>query len=212
MNSPSPTLAEVLNSLSERIKADVRVAVPGEVQRYDAATQLADVKPQIVDRVENDLGELEDRPVPVIPNVPVLFPGCAGFHLTFPIAKGDTVLLVFNDRSIDAWQSGGGDTAPADARRHHLTDAVAIPGLHPNNAAIQGGTDGSVITIGSDSGSGDFVATAQRVLDLLNQLKTAIHNWVVVPNDGGAALKTALEALFTTWPTAPASATVKVKG
>jgi hypothetical protein len=62
------------------------------------------------------------------------------------------VLLVFTDRSKDAWQAHGNETNPADLRRHDLSDAVAIPGLHANNRAWSGAST-SDMTIGKDGGA-----------------------------------------------------------
>jgi hypothetical protein len=42
-------------------------------------------------------------------------------------------------------------------------------------------------------------------------LKTTITNWAPVANDGGAALKAALMALFASWPTTVAATKVKGK-
>jgi hypothetical protein len=211
----SPSLAEVLRRARSRAVQDVRVGLPGVVVAYDSATQLADVKPQISDTFEEEDGTVSNIAIPVIVNVPVIFPAGGGMRITFPVRTGDTVWLMFSDRSLDAWLSAGGDTAPADLRRHHLSDAVAIPGLHPNNAAWSD-ADTSVITLGSDSGAAEFVATAERVLTELNKIRTAFnaHTHVVTgtsatggPVTGSAATPTSMTTL-----SAPASSTVKVKG
>jgi hypothetical protein len=72
-----------------------------------------------------------------------------GASLTFPIALGDQVLILFNDRSIDNWKSGlsaklngnGGltpnNTSLSSSRTHHLSDGLAIVGfpLFPTSSA-----------------------------------------------------------------------------
>lgn len=210
--SRNPTLAAVLNDFKASMFADMRVAVPARVERYDAATQLIDAKPLLRDTFTTEEGEREIVSLPVITNVPVVFPGAGGFRLTFPVAVGDTVLLVFADRSIDTWLAQGGEVSPTDERHHHLSDAIAIPGLHPNSAPWSGAEAG-VVTIGSDSGPAEFVATAERVLTELSSLADVFTNWTPVAQDGGAALKTALTTLISAgWPHSVASATVKIKG
>lgn len=211
MSDLRPTLAELINRAKAEVSAELRVGLPAVVESYDAATQLADVKPQVKDTVENEDGSITQVPVPVIVGVPVQMPGAGGMRITFPVRKGDTVWLCFGDRSIDAWLSAGGDTAPADLRRHNLTDAVAFLGFHPTNAPWSGAEDG-VITIGSDSGAAEFVALAQHVSDRLTELKNAISSAAVLAGDGGATFKANLIAALATWPTSVASATVKVKG
>lgn len=190
---------------------DVHTAIPGEVTRYDAALQLCDVKPQVKAPVVQPDGSTEYESLPIVTNVPVVFPGAGGFRMTFPVQNGDTVLLIFSEASIDRWLEAGGDVEPGDTRRHHLADAIAVPGLHPKSKSWTGAEPG-VVTIGSDVGPADFVALATKVATELNALKTAFNTWVPVPNDGGAALKAILTTLFSTWPGSVASGTVKIKG
>lgn len=211
--SRNPSLAAVLNAFRASLLADVRVSVPARVERYDATTQLIDAKPLLRDTFTEEDGSQSVLSLPVITNVPVVFPGAGGFRLTFPVTVGDTVLLVFADRSIDAWLANGGETSPTDERHHHLSDAIAIPGLHPNNAPWSGAEAG-VVTLGSDGGAAEFVATADRVLERLNNIATAFNAHVhassgapPTPVPGVIPLATTLTGL-----TAPASSTVKIKG
>jgi hypothetical protein len=152
--SQNPTLAEVLRRVLERWGRATHVARPGRVERYDAVTQMADVKPlvQAMDEVEED--EFLAAALPVICNVPVVFPGAGGFRMTLPVQPGDTVLLVFADCSLDRWLAVGGDVDPGDPRAHNLTDAIAIPGLHPftPGASWTGAGTGS-LTLGKDGGA-----------------------------------------------------------
>jgi hypothetical protein len=210
----SPSLAEVLRRARSRAVQDVRVGLPGVVVAYDSASQLTDVKPQISDTFEEEDGTVSNIDIPVIVNVPVIFPAGGGMRITFPVRTGDTVWLMFSDRSLDAWLSAGGDTAPADLRRHHLSDAVAIPGLHPNNAAWSD-ADTSVITLGSDSGTADWVALASKVNARLDALESAMNSHVHLTAGTGApspAVNPAGSTPYSLDGESVASATVKVKG
>jgi hypothetical protein len=207
MASRTPTLQELLNLLGDRLMANLRCALPAAVDKYDSDKQLADVKPLIRDAFEDEDGAISNESLPVIPHVPVMFPGGAGLRLTFPLNPGDTGLLVFSDRSLDTWQDQGGEVSPTDLRRHHLSDAVFFPGLHPNNKPWSGAEAG-VVTLGSDTGAADFVALAAKVTAQLNALKSAIAAASASFLDGGAALN----AQLVTFPGSVASATVKVKG
>ena len=130
MSNGKPELADVLLRALRNKLAEVNVAIPGIIDRYDPEQQRADVRPTIR-RVYSDG---EERDPPVIVDVPVLWPRSGGASLTFPVRRGDTVLLVVCDRSIERWITQGGDTRnPGDPRRHDLNDAVAIPGLVPFN-------------------------------------------------------------------------------
>jgi len=106
---------------------EMRVSLPARVEQYDETKQRADVKPLLNRRYADG----EEAELPVIAGVPVVWPRSGGAALTMPVAKGDGVLLVFADRSIDRWLSDGGQVTPDDPRTHDLSDAVAIPGLVP---------------------------------------------------------------------------------
>lgn len=212
--SNTPTFAEVLNWYKERVVRDVRVAIPATVQRYDASKQVIDAAPQIKDLYEAADGTMQPLELPVVCNVKVLFPRAGGFSIVLPISVGDPVQLLINDRSIDAWQSNGGLQSPSDARRHDLSDAVAVLGMFPDNAALSD-VDTSVITIGKDGETANFAALANLVNQQLQALASVFSAWTPVPNDGGTALKTALTALISgppSWPADVSSATVKIKG
>ncbi len=128
MSNGKPELADLLLRAFRNKLGEVNVAVPGIVDRYDPAEQRADVRPTIR-RVYSD-GERLDPPV--IVDVPVLWPRSGGASLTFPVRRGDPVLLVVCDRSIERWLTQGGELrSPGDPRRHSLDDAVAVPGLVP---------------------------------------------------------------------------------
>jgi hypothetical protein len=167
-----PLLTEILAQVRERAAADVRVALPAKVVRFDAATQMIDAQPMVREGYIDENGERQTDALPVIPNVPVCFPGSGPFCITFPIAVGDTVLLVFSDRSLDKWLSVGGVIDPGDDRNHHLTDAIAIPGLRPGNAALK--SVGSCIKIGADAGAFEGVALGATLKTYLDSLTTAL--------------------------------------
>lgn len=149
-NPRTPRLAEVFRVALGRVKAELRVALPGRVEKYDDATQRADVLPLLKDTFPGEDGADEVVPLPVLPGVPVIFPGAGGYRVKLPLAAGDVVLLVFSDRSLDKWKAVGGEVDPIDLRQHHLSDAVAIAGLGdpsdgPGEAVIEIQADGMVV-------------------------------------------------------------------
>jgi hypothetical protein len=181
--SRNPTLAELLNTLQERTMARIRVAVPGRIVKWSKTTQLCDVQPEVADSWEDETGDYTSSKLPVIQNVPLIQHGNKRFRLTIPVAVGDKVQVLFNDRSLDEWLSHGGETAPEDQRRHHLSDAVAFMGLHPADAPWNGVSD-DYITLGSDGGSEDWAALATKVKSEISALRDAflkhVHNVATV--------------------------------
>ncbi len=202
--SDSPTWAEVISSAIESAAAGLHVSIPGEVESYDAATQTASIKPSLK-RPLPTLDRVEFLDLPVLPRVPIVFPRAGPFFVSFPIVKGDRVLLVFADRSLDQWVDAGREGDPLDGRTHDLSDAVAIPGLYPTSDPLADahaanmvlGKDGGSqihikpngeIHVGSENATA-FAALATLVLTELQAIKTAhdLHFHLGVTTGGGVS-------------------------
>lgn len=137
--SRSPELSEVLEGVRESAAADVRVCCVARVVRWDSSKpRECDVQPVHKRAYLNEDGDRTPEKQPVIPSVPVLYPGGGGFVITWPLQVGDEVLLVFSDDSLDKYLQVGGqsDIDTEDDRRHHITDAICIPGMGKLNQAI----------------------------------------------------------------------------
>lgn len=221
--SRSPELIEVLRTALDQASGELFVALPGKVVSYSPSKQTADIKPLLKKGLVFDDGSEEAEALPILPEVPVVFPRGGGYFLSFPLEIGDNVLLVFCDRSIDSYSqsSGAVDIDPVDLRTHDIADAVAIPGFFPSPRTLrdqigrsaafgkEAGTQvrarGSTVEIttgGADAATGGFVALANLVFQMWSVMDAVIRTkWVVVPKDGGAALKAAWIEAFPTPPT-----------
>lgn len=216
-----PDLAEVLEGAINARLLDLHTMLPGRVESYDAAKQVADVTPVVRRPIRTDDDDLDHEELPVIANVPVQWPRGGGFSLHFPLAKGDHVMLVFSEAAIAQWRESGELSDPGDLRRHDLSYPIAIPGISHEVAPLADtpatGTGtitvgaGGVLRVSTAGGTADFVALATKVSTALTDLKNAINGWTPVPNDGGAALKAALSSLFATWPASVAATTLKAE-
>lgn len=136
-------------SLADRLKPNVspfeeylrqydvalRVAAPGIIETFNPATQTATVLVAVMDRVNiyssGPNGSIEtaqrEKMLPVLVDVPVLFPRAGGFAVTFPVSPGNPCVLLFQDSCFDQhWQNGGIQSTNYITRRHDLADAVAI--------------------------------------------------------------------------------------
>lgn len=135
------TLNDAIRAAMESRLADLHVSLPGRVESYNMSKQIASVKPLVKKKLlDGSVLSME-----VLSNVPVIMPRTAAGSLTFPIARGDYVLLLFAERAIDNWMSLGGEQLPGDPRKHDLSDAIAIPGLFPSNASASPAEEGAVI-------------------------------------------------------------------
>lgn len=114
------SLEDILGRILDRATGDLWTALPARVVAYEAESQRVQVQPAPAD---------EDGALPVLPGVPVVFPGGAGAAVVWPIKAGDTGLVVFCSRSIQRWLASADEGDPQSTRHHHLGDAVFLPGL-----------------------------------------------------------------------------------
>jgi len=119
------TLTDAFRQAIEHRLSDVHTCLPAQIISYDHTKEKASVEP-LLKRKYRD-GKI-DR-LPIIVNVPVVWPRSGGCSLTFPVKKGDGCLLIFSERSLDKWLSVGGVVEPDDPRKFDLTDAIALMGL-----------------------------------------------------------------------------------
>jgi hypothetical protein len=111
--------------------------MPARIVSYDFTTQKASVQPTVNKKwTDGTTSEM-----PIINEVPVIFPSAGGASVSFPVLAGDTCLLVVCERSITEWLLSGGLATPLDPRKLDLTDAVAIPGLIPFNGQFPNRTN-----------------------------------------------------------------------
>lgn len=154
----TPTDVELIDAALERFARRLRVHLPGTV---DAVHTDASGNVTAVD-VRVDIGEYRGpegaetaRMDPLLPNVPVKWPGAGKARLTFPLGRGDQGLLLFLDRPTDEWKSNATGPVVARAKRwHDLADAVFEPGLHPLVAAWTGARPDAV-TLGYEDNGGE---------------------------------------------------------
>ncbi|MEK9496856.1 phage baseplate assembly protein V [Photorhabdus sp. P32] len=118
----------VFFAMQEVISAGLYVSLPCIIQSFDADAVTVTAQPAIRWKIRKKDGELESVSLPLLVDVPVIFPRGGGVTLTFPVKAGDECLVVFADRCIDYWWQSGGVQEPVDPRQHNLSDGFAIVG------------------------------------------------------------------------------------
>lgn len=219
-----PELAEVINRAVQLALARMFKVRVGRIEKFDASTGLADVKP-LQHEVREEDGTTSTYSVAVIPNVPVVSLGGGDFHLTMPVQQNDECVLLCADRSIDLWFDKGGEGDPLDLRRHNPTDAIAIVGLRSKPRKLsewptdrvelgkQGSVkvavkDGSVhlgVTSGQDAT--ELAAFASNTKSELNKIRTALNTFVQTFNTHTHTVSTAGPPLAHTGTAAPTLST-----
>lgn len=168
------TLSEAVRSAIESRLVDAHVAMPGRIVTYDDGERRASVQPLIKRGYVDENSRRVAERLPVIPGVPVIFPGSGGRRIFWDVLPGDTVLLVFASASLDKWLATGGEVDPLDDRHHSLADAVALLGLDafPDaaDAATTIGFVGSEIRVGGS----ESLALGSALQALLDAIDIAI--------------------------------------
>ncbi|AXF77910.1 phage baseplate assembly protein V [Erwinia tracheiphila] len=142
---------ELLDTLHHALSSQLRVAMPGIIQSFDAETVTCTVQPAIKGVISDQNGSTQSVALPLLVDVPVVFPRGGGVTLTFPVATGDECLVVFADRCIDFWWQNGGVQESVDPRQHDLSDAFALPGPQSQKQKI-GAISSSGAQLRSDDG------------------------------------------------------------
>jgi protein gp138 len=127
-----------------QFECDLRVAIPGIVvanqngDPFNADLQTVSVQPSV-----QEVLRVKAIPtlttLPILDDVPFVFPSAGGWNLTFPIAIGDECLVIFADMAFDMWWQNGGIQKQPDGPlyRHDIGDGVAIFGVRSNPRVLQ---------------------------------------------------------------------------
>ncbi len=110
------------------LQATVWTALPCLIQSYNPKALTVEAQPTISGKTQSPDGAWSSTRLPMLVDVPVVFPCGGGHTLTFPIAPGDECLVVFASRAIDGWWQQGHIQAPTSSRMHDLSDGFALVG------------------------------------------------------------------------------------
>lgn len=162
-----PSLQEVIGIALDGFERRLPKALPARVTKYEASKQRVSCKVLVQRPYFDEEAARQVESIPVIPNVPVQFPGGIAFRMTFPISDGNLVVngiriaattgvLIWADRSLDKWLTGGGaEVDPEFDHVHALSDAMFIPGVNPFGAPL-GHVPTDKMSIGRDASPSDI--------------------------------------------------------
>jgi hypothetical protein len=210
MPDDRPDLSDVLDLWEQSLLRELHTSFPGKVERYDPQKQVVDVQPMIRRAIEDTEGNITYEDYPVLPSLKLQFPRVGKWFITFPVARGDWVMVQCCEGSIGHLLATGEKMDTGDLRRHHLSHAVAQIGFAPFSQSLTNVSttdmvlghddDGAVIAIKpngeihlAQNPAADYLALGSRVDDEFTALKNIFTTWEIVPQDGGQALSTLLE-------------------
>lgn len=172
---------------------------PGVIISYDYTTQKAIVQPSLrkVYQTKDAQGNPLVQDMPILNNLPVVFPRAGGSSISFPINAGDRVLVMCAERSLDQWILSNDDqVTPQDPRQFHLSDAFCLPGLYPfsdplpleNNDDFVISHSGATMTIRPNGdiiieGAGKIAIAGTGLLgtkELLDELVTLLNSFTAL--------------------------------
>lgn len=158
-------LKQLLRESFEYSMTDVHTSFPGVVEKYDANTRRADIQPSLKRRLPDG----SFAAFPIIPDIPVRFPGTKKYTIHFPLEKGDEVSVNVIERSTDIWRDNGGSgIEDGDPRRFNLQDCYAVPGLQPKEFIPA--TEPGLQIIHKDKPDGDLISQVLMTDDKIEML------------------------------------------
>jgi hypothetical protein len=217
--------AEILKAHRDATKDDIRKVDLATVLAVYPARQTVDVQVCTNNPIHDPVGNAFLEPAPNLSDVPLACLRGGGFLVWMPVSVGDSVLIVYSDLSADTWRSGDGSVADPGFQGKHTRDSpFALPMFAPDakmfsdpaSAATKViiGKDGSQAQIRISDTEIDLGATPTDPVALSTKIDLFIQTvmgWIPVPNDGGAALKTALTSAGFTPATTVAATQVKAQ-
>lgn len=131
------TMAQALEAYFGSFSEALNCIKIGRIEKVDFTNQTVDVQ-VLHKRVNMNLNKRELKDYALLCQVPFIVLGGGSSNLTFPITQGDNCLLLFCDYEIDRWWDTGENLPANFERKHDISDAFAIVGVHSMVDLIQG--------------------------------------------------------------------------
>lgn len=159
---------EATRAALEGKQAELWTALPGTVESFDPVAMTVVVQPNIKGQVQDERGKASSVNMPLLVDVPVVFPSGGGFTLTHPIKKGDECLVVFASRCIDGWWQNGGIGGTPDERMHDLSDGIAYVGPRSQPRKLDPPVDAENVQLRTDDGEAHVTMMPDYTIRALN--------------------------------------------
>jgi hypothetical protein len=134
----------------------LHTCLPGIIQSYNQSTKRAQVLPAI----ERTFTNGDSQALPILVDVPVIFPSGGGFTVTMPMKKGDGVLILFSQRGITNFKKSFSQSLPDKDSLLSLKDAIAIAGFGAINITP---SSSSGATVQSEDGQNAVIVEDGKV-------------------------------------------------
>ena len=129
---------ETLRMAFDSQLANVWTALPCIISSFNSDAMTVSAQPAIKGSITAPNGTTQSVNLPLLVDVPLVFPTAGGYSITFPVASGDECLVVFASRCIDGWWQSGGVQEAMEFRMHDLSDGFAILGTRSQAKKVSG--------------------------------------------------------------------------
>lgn len=175
--------SQLYEDIIKKVGFNLRCCIPGIIQSYDSIHNTATIQPAIREEIVNEDNTVQYMNLPILVNVPIIFPSCSIGSIKMLLKQGDECLVLFSDLSIDNFWKYANVQNPIEVRRHDLSDGIAIPCVlsQPNTKSFEG--KGIEITCGSAKikmqddeitfYNGYGSVTLEQVIRIMNHVHTA---------------------------------------
>ncbi|MCL1939530.1 MAG: translation initiation factor IF-2 [Desulfovibrionaceae bacterium] len=155
-------------------QAEIWTALPGIIESFDPEAMTVSVQPSVKGQVQDEKGNTTTVNLPLLVDVPVVFPCGGGFILTYPVKKGDECLVIFASRCIDGWWQSGGVGGTPDERMHDLSDGIAIVGPRSQARKLDPAVDAENVQLRTEDGEAHITMMSDYTIQAKNPLAGCI--------------------------------------
>ncbi len=143
---------ESMEFVLQQFRKTIYTALPATIESYNTKTKRAKLVPAIKSISTDNKSSL----LPVLVNVPVIFPASGAFTMHFPLAAGDAVLVVFSQRGIQNFKQDYQRSNPTNENVLDYDSPIAIAGFgaisftpaETNSASLQTNDGKNAVIIG----------------------------------------------------------------
>jgi len=143
---------ETIEVVLQQFRKTIYTALPATIESYNAETKRAKLLPAI-NSISTDN---QSSALPVLVDVPVIFPASGAFTMHFPLAAGDAVLVVFSQRGIQNFKQDYKRSNPTNENILDYDSPIAIAGFgaisftpaETNSASLQTNDGKNAVVIG----------------------------------------------------------------
>lgn len=169
----SSSLTQLLDEVIASELVDVHVNRAGIIDSFDASKQLAKVNITSKLIIRDAKGKDTFKEIPLLIDLPVVFPQVQGFSITYPIKKGDECQVIFEERDTANFRETGNISEPRSRRRFDFSDGWVIIGSTSNKKVVSNYNSDN-LEIRSNNGDNKIVIKPSGDIEIINTTKVDI--------------------------------------